>query len=269
MHSNAQRTVSYFNPEDSDTSSNFTVKEFLRVGAPEQILIPHNSHKTHTMSRPFSFGVEFEFNLAILEVRDVSDSGLRLLRFTRTEDKALAYEGEEGLRPMAPLETFEQGQVNVLTYKNPVIRHISDTIQKAGFPIDLKKLYRTARVNDITKWHVTTNDSIESPNGPGIFVWIGIEVISPAFDFTAESLKAVEDMCLLLTNNYRTVVNETIGLHVHVGHRSQGFKFQDIQKFIAFLWTFEPMLETLHPRTAIPSRPRLCPLTSREIKFQQ
>jgi hypothetical protein len=73
-------------------------------------------------------------------------------------------------------------------------------------------------------------------------------VISPAFDFTAESLKAVEDMCLLLTNNYRTDVNETTGLHVHVGHRSQGFKFQDIQKLLAFLWTFDPMLETLHPQ---------------------
>jgi hypothetical protein len=124
------------------------------------------------MSRPFSFRVECELNVAILEESDVSNSGPKFLRFTRTKDKALANEKEEGLRPITPLEKFEQDQVNVLTYKSPVIRHIRDTIQKAGFPIDLKKLDRTVWVNDVTKWHVTTDDSIECPNEEGNCVWI-------------------------------------------------------------------------------------------------
>jgi hypothetical protein len=198
------------------------------------------------MSLPFTFGVELEFNVALM--LDENGSETKIVLFARVEeDKPSGYRTERGEPLFETLEEIKQEDlVNVSTYKDSVIQHIRNTIRKANFPIDSKNLPGTAPVTDITGWQVITDNNIEGPVDPGNWGWVGIEVISPSYEFTAESLKTVEDICLLLTSTYQTEVNETTGLHVQIGHKSLGFKFQDIQKLIAFLWTFEPQLQTLH-----------------------
>lgn len=57
-------------------------------------------------------------------------------------------------------------------------------------------------------------------------------------------------VCTLLANRFCILVNETTGLHVHVGNGAKGFKLLTVKHLIAFCWAFEPQLNSLH----LPSR---------------
>ncbi len=74
-----------------------------------------------------------------------------------------------------------------------------------------------------------------------------MEIASRILYFTPESLDEVEKVYALLTSNYVCNVNVTTGMHVHLGDGTRGFTFPTMQKLIAFIWAFEPQLDTLHP----------------------
>lgn len=65
--------------------------------------------------------------------------------------------------------------------------------------------------------------------------------------FNQASLDEIETVCSLLNSKYRVRNNTTTGLHVHVGHGDFGFTFDNLKKLIAFLYTFEPQMSSLHP----------------------
>lgn len=55
-------------------------------------------------------------------------------------------------------------------------------------------------------------------------------------------------MCDLITKTYVTDVNTTTGVHVHVSAGlTTSFRLKTLQKLFAFLWAFEPQLDSLHP----------------------
>ncbi|TVY67458.1 hypothetical protein LSUE1_G009777 [Lachnellula suecica] len=74
-----------------------------------------------------------------------------------------------------------------------------------------------------------------------------LEFVSPAFYFTPDALKAVEDVLGLMTSTYVMNVNKSCGLHVHIGQARNGFKFDTLRKLTSFLFAFTPQLNTLHP----------------------
>lgn len=95
-----------------------------------------------------------------------------------------------------------------------------------------------------TKWTVKQDDSVDAGVEPYDFT--PIEITSPAMWC---GLKAFRDLRLAsetLRQNYRIVLNGTMGLHCHVGQGAEGFSLQVCQNLFAFLWTFEPILSTLH-----------------------
>lgn len=110
--------------------------------------------------------------------------------------------------------------------------------------------------NDVTKWAVTGDASIKHPPDQPVgdeltdtegYEWTGVEVKSPALPLTAESLEEVRKMCELLRKHFKIIVNSTCGLHVHVGHGQKGFTNSNVKRIMAFMYAFEPQLDTLHP----------------------
>lgn len=55
-------------------------------------------------------------------------------------------------------------------------------------------------------------------------------------------------MLEILRLNYRTNINASCGLHVHVGNGVEGLPVDAIRNLTAYLWTFEPQLNQIHPR---------------------
>jgi hypothetical protein len=78
------------------------------------------------------------------------------------------------------------------------------------------------------------------------FLLVGMEVKSSALFVTNESLSEVEKVCQLLSSIYLCTVNQTTGLHVHVGDSDKGFDSSTLRNLVAVCWALEPQLDTLH-----------------------
>jgi hypothetical protein len=74
-----------------------------------------------------------------------------------------------------------------------------------------------------------------------------MEVISPPLYFTEEGVKQVQAVCGILTNQYRIHINETCGVHVHVGFEDAGYSPEVLRNLMATIWTFEKWIEQIHP----------------------
>jgi hypothetical protein len=211
-----------------------------------------------------TFGVELEFCVAILH------DGFEPKDFPPTT-KQVEFPPIEGERQHHPSR-----------YEFRVKKAIGDTIAAAKkYKIDLENLAR----QNVENWVVTIDTSIvghpepsynldaastastssqdsegsisqrsgnsqfSNPGDPEFDPWEyqGIEVRSPKLEFTPESLAEVESLCALLTSTYKIKNNTTTGLHVHLGHDTQGFTFPNIRKLLVFLYTFEPQIASLHP----------------------
>jgi hypothetical protein len=98
-----------------------------------------------------------------------------------------------------------------------------------------------------SQWVVTEDWSI-GHMASLTYVWHPIEVQSPPYIFCEDSLEAVRLACRVITSEFRVETNATTGLHVHVGEGADGYTLQSIKKLMAFLWTFEPQIDQLHPR---------------------
>jgi hypothetical protein len=178
-----------------------------------------------------TFGVELEFALAYIPNNDPDPFGFKEKRTVR-----FVPIGED-----RPLWQTNTGEPTISTAK----RYVANTIHEAGHDVKLSPNGRS----DITKWEVATDPSVCGPDdsltvGP-FSIW-GMEVKSPALLFCSESLKAVEHICVLLTSKYCINLNESIGLHVHVGNEQHGYTFENVRKLMAFFWAFEPQLDSLH-----------------------
>ncbi|KAG4424441.1 hypothetical protein IFR04_002497 [Cadophora malorum] len=169
-----------------------------------------------------TFGVELEFLMAFLpdDTPPPDPTKTRLLRFPYTPEDIKIYHG--------------------LTQDMSDSR---DTDENGGRLICAKRHYDDS---DYSGWDVVEDGSIEklaiSPYG-----YFQIEVRSPAYYFTAQALNEVRLACQTLTDNFCTLAVETSSLHVHVGDGERSFDFESMRRLEAFLWAFEPQLQSLHP----------------------
>ena len=193
-------------------------------------------------SSQLTFGVEIEMALAIIidpAGQDPDPQDPRIARFNAIPDD---HSGSAD-RPQRPTQTT-------------VRRHVTNTLLQAGYPIAANLEIK----NDIGVWELVSDASIRGPKGAdtligfpftpqnrGSYIYCQLELRSPAYYFTPEALDNIRNVCTLLTSKYRININESTGLHVHVGDGMHGFKFKTLQKLILFLWSFEPQLNSLHP----------------------
>lgn len=98
----------------------------------------------------------------------------------------------------------------------------------------------------VEKWTITWDESISwDDEAKGNFV--GVEIISPAYNLSEAALKQVEEAIKLLTDKFDIIVNQTCGLHVHVGNSRKSFPLQTLKNFCMLTTIFEPQLNSLHP----------------------
>jgi len=169
------------------------------------------------MSPPLTFGVEFECSFAVLKA---------------------------GRKNPNPLErrkvNFEENVVPALTIGND----IKNVLGAAGYPVTVDKV-------NIETWEVTDDSTIHPPDMTAhpeldAYSWVGIEIKSSAMYAVEGSFKAITDVLAILTSTYCINVNESTGLHVHVGDGAyKGFSFDTARKLAAFFCTYLPPHPTL------------------------
>jgi hypothetical protein len=166
------------------------------------------------MATELSFGVEFEFNFARLRREDQADP--------HPEPRPVKF------------------------FKHPWdLIEIKNALESAGLPTRFADDQAPEELWSQGYWVVGRDHSIHPPDE--FYDWASIEVQSPPYLFTPNSLNAIKLACSVLTSNFRTNINQSCGLHVHIGNSNKGFAFQTVKNLMAFLWCFEPQLSSLHP----------------------
>lgn len=133
-----------------------------------------------------------------------------------------------------------------------VLRDARVPVEPDVYPPTLKEEYPraledlpTRRLLRYQKWVVKGDDTVCKPpeNGYG---YAGIEVTTPRLDGTDASFMMVRYVVNLLTAKFRITVNDTCGLHVHVGCGG-GFDLTGIRRIMGILYSADRLLATLHP----------------------
>lgn len=116
--------------------------------------------------------------------------------------------------------------------------HMIHILNGNGFPTN------EYRNSDFSKWTVDTDGTVYPDDTSED--WYAIELITPVFDSPA-GLKQVETVVQLLVSKFRLHVNESCGLHVHVGNEHRGFTLRTLKNFCSLITAFEDQLDSLHP----------------------
>ncbi|KAJ0120990.1 hypothetical protein J7T55_015730 [Diaporthe amygdali] len=104
-----------------------------------------------------------------------------------------------------------------------------------------------------SSYSVGTDSSVQEKRFTD-YRWQGIEIRSPALHVEAGSFDDIKRVINLLRNNFRLRLNETTGLHVHVGLGAHPLPPRAIRRLSQFLWCADGILSQLHPPERILSR---------------
>jgi hypothetical protein len=126
----------------------------------------------------------------------------------------------------------------------PVEPDVYPPTLKSECPRHLEDL-PTRRFLRYRKWVVKGDDTVRSPPADG-YGYAGIEVTTPCLDGTEASFEMLRYVVNLIVSRFRITVNETCGLHVHVG-RAGGFDLDNIQRIMGALYASDRLLATLRP----------------------
>ncbi|KAH7346354.1 putative amidoligase enzyme-domain-containing protein [Rhexocercosporidium sp. MPI-PUGE-AT-0058] len=189
------------------------------------------------MSRPFTFGVELEMMVALVREGQQNPNPTEhcIVKFPATND----------IEDISKSDSKARNAFPAIFYANRVRAEFKRIIREAGFPLALTGA-------DTCGWAVVGDTSLRHPPDDAYidtegYDWCGIEVKTPALPFTPESLQAVKDMCALIPKNFKILTNSSTGLHVHIGHGESSFSTHVVAKIMAFIYTFEPQISSLHP----------------------
>lgn len=97
-------------------------------------------------------------------------------------------------------------------------------------------------------WCIGRDGSVaEQPWAYG-YLWAGVELRSPVLPAGDEASYArVSEVVTLLRDHFRTRVNHTTGLHVHVGMGASPLPPRVVHRLAQLLWCADGMLSGLHP----------------------
>lgn len=174
-----------------------------------------------------TFGVEIEFLLATLDegVEDPHALDPRQVYGIIPPEQGVGWDGH---KPSGDMEAYES---------------IAATLNLANIPTSIA---HNPLGGQTAHWQVVHEASIDKPADTP-YRFISVELRSPPLYFTTQACQQVRAVCEVLTSMYRVLCPESSGLHVHVGNETHGFDGVALQKILATLWTFEPLLDGIHP----------------------
>ncbi|MCJ1230332.1 hypothetical protein MMC12_007005 [Toensbergia leucococca] len=127
-----------------------------------------------------------------------------------------------------------------------------DCLRDHGLPVND---FLTARP-DYTNWTVSTDGSIapflsepveDDAKAGKPYTYTGIELKTPVLPLSQASLILVQRVVRIVTTNFRTSVNRSCGLHVHVGNGPHGFTTTTVKNLATLTTLFERQFNSLHP----------------------
>ncbi|MCJ1469795.1 hypothetical protein MMC07_008437 [Pseudocyphellaria aurata] len=96
----------------------------------------------------------------------------------------------------------------------------------------------------VSEWTVSFDGTIRAD---GCENCRAIELKSPALEYSPFGLKQVTEVVELLGFEFDLFVNQSCGLHVHVGNETRGFSMETLKTFASLITVFEKQLNSLHP----------------------
>lgn len=131
-----------------------------------------------------------------------------------------------------------------------VYESIAQTLNCAGFPtihMESPEYQKTGYIATMTdKWIIGTDISINCPDET-VYDYHKIEIKSPVYYFSEGALSDVTRVWEIIASTYKVVVNDSMGLHVHVGNGVDAFDGETLRNLFGILWTTEKWIETIHP----------------------
>lgn len=175
-----------------------------------------------------TFGVELEF--IVRSSPEVYQDGLG--------DDLLAAEG------MFSPTDFER-------YGALVRLHMIQILNQSGFPTYGYRASHCNQDTNFSKWTVDTDSSVNPVDDSGD--WVAIELKTPVLDCSPPSLEKIRTVVKLLVSHFKLHINESCGLHVHVGNGNSKFPLSTLRSFCSLITVFEHQLDSLHQPGRLPN----------------
>ncbi|TGO23836.1 hypothetical protein BPAE_0120g00150 [Botrytis paeoniae] len=181
---------------------------------------------TPFLSTDFTFGVEFEF-------------GIRFKKGSFPDYRKLGPETlivETGLELLTEAEIDRDSPHFSMPNKDPNKIHQQD-------------LFNT--------WAIGTDATISfhaEEHADRSSMFVELELITPVMKFGPKALKDIDKMLTAFKKHFDVVVNQSCGLHVHVGNGTKGLSFEPFQYLMATIWIFEPQILSLLRKSRINGR---------------
>ncbi|OTB01880.1 hypothetical protein M426DRAFT_14034 [Hypoxylon sp. CI-4A] len=195
------------------------------------------STQAKTLPQPSgrTFGVEFEFLVPFLFEGQPDPHE----KFASQLAPVIRIPGEMvGVSNATKLSGIDSARVYFRT--RPIVEgYILDTLKAHGLPTV------SAEDDSYSGWAVKDDISVNSYT-PG-YNWVSIELVSPVARASPEAFAAIRYTLDMLCSTYRITVNNTCGLHVHVGDGDEHMPKEHISRIMGLLWAVDPLLACLHP----------------------
>ena len=105
---------------------------------------------------------------------------------------------------------------------------------------------REASLSLVQHWANGTK-SVLTEEGRRNLLFCDVEVKSRVLPCNACSFQEVDKVVTAIVKNFPVFVNESCGLHVHVGNQRQGFPLQTVKNLATLVTCFEKQFNQLHP----------------------
>ncbi|ESZ91770.1 hypothetical protein SBOR_7840 [Sclerotinia borealis F-4128] len=102
----------------------------------------------------------------------------------------------------------------------------------------------------------TLKDDLTIGEGEGVdskkldkrYVINGMEMASPPYYYSEAARKEIQKVLKTVRNNYRVCVDQSTGLHVHVGNSYNGLQFPKLRNLMAIAYTYELQMLLILPQ---------------------
>ncbi|KAK8126821.1 uncharacterized protein PG998_002580 [Apiospora kogelbergensis] len=115
-----------------------------------------------------------------------------------------------------------------------------------GKPRSTEDYVAHERIKDASNWVIKTDSSVHGPDNTEC-KFIDFELNTSVESDSPESLKVLQFALNCLLQRYRLLVNDSCGLHVHVGNEAAMFSLNNLKRISALCWSAENLVHTIHP----------------------
>ncbi|MCJ1300880.1 hypothetical protein MMC08_003679 [Hypocenomyce scalaris] len=143
-------------------------------------------------------------------------------------------------------KAFGEGQHLIQRVEQTLQRHIVDVLRAYRFAVN------HPNIDNTDNWTVSQDGSVKLDYGelPPQLVgcdWFPLELKSPAYPYSSKALTEVRRAVEVVRGKFRTIINNTCGIHIHLGNHDRGFDLETVKNLALLVTVFERQFNQLHP----------------------